>query len=132
MNMDILHCTLLLLLVMQIYASCCYQLGQRCTPLTQLTEHHPRWLLLLVYFFLFMSPCVPQYSIVPVSYHTFSNIFSCVGNHNCVAVMNNFVPRAEVDYFTVPQGLEKEPRLPPFLAAPLHKFIMQVLVFLFL
>lgn len=49
------------------------------------------------------------------------------GNHTCVAVMNNFVPRAEVDYYTVPHGLEKEPRLPPFLAAPLHKFIMQVI-----
>ncbi|XP_034244556.1 ankyrin repeat and MYND domain-containing protein 2 [Thrips palmi] len=49
-----------------------------------------------------------------------------VGNHACVSVINNFVPRASIDYYTVPQGLEKEPRLPPFLAAPLHKFVMQV------
>lgn len=57
---------------------------------------------------------------------TASQMAAFVGNHACVAVINNFVPRAEVDYYTVPHGLEKEPRLPPFLAAPLHKFIMQV------
>ncbi|KAE8747688.1 hypothetical protein FOCC_FOCC005667 [Frankliniella occidentalis] len=57
---------------------------------------------------------------------TASQMAAFVGNHNCVAVMNNFVPRSEIDYYTVPQGLEKEPRLQPFLAAPLHKFIMQV------
>jgi hypothetical protein len=58
---------------------------------------------------------------------TFNLFCVCVtGNHVCVAIMNNFVPRSEVDYYTVPHGLEKEPRLPPYLAAPLHNFIMQV------
>lgn len=50
-----------------------------------------------------------------------------IGNHACVSVINNFVPRGAIDYYTVPQGLDKEPRLPPFLAAPLHKFVMQVI-----
>ncbi|XP_063241048.1 ankyrin repeat and MYND domain-containing protein 2 isoform X2 [Bacillus rossius redtenbacheri] len=50
-----------------------------------------------------------------------------VGNHNCVAVINNHVPKADIEYFTVPRGiLEKEPKLPPALATPLHKFVMQV------
>ncbi|KAG8285790.1 Ankyrin repeat and MYND domain-containing protein 2 [Homalodisca vitripennis] len=48
-----------------------------------------------------------------------------VGNHMCVAIINNFVPRVEVDYFTVPQGLESEPKLPPSLAGHVHKFAMQ-------
>lgn len=48
------------------------------------------------------------------------------GNHACVAVINNFLPRSEIDYYTQPHGLETEPKLPPHLAAPLHKFILQV------
>ncbi|XP_075220966.1 ankyrin repeat and MYND domain-containing protein 2 [Lycorma delicatula] len=55
-----------------------------------------------------------------------SQMAAFVGNHHCVAVINNFIPKSDVDYYTVPQGLEKEPKLPPVLAAPLHKFIMQV------
>ena len=48
------------------------------------------------------------------------------GNHGCVAVINNHIPRSDIDYYTVVQGLETEPKLPPILAAPLHKFVMQV------
>ncbi|XP_049799785.1 ankyrin repeat and MYND domain-containing protein 2-like [Schistocerca nitens] len=57
---------------------------------------------------------------------TASQMAAFVGNHACVAVINNFVPKADVDYYTVPQGLETEPKLTPVLAAPLHKFVMQV------
>ncbi|XP_059484795.1 ankyrin repeat and MYND domain-containing protein 2 [Neocloeon triangulifer] len=49
-----------------------------------------------------------------------------VGNHGCVAAINNFIPRSEIDYFITPKGLEKEPKLDPSLADPLHKFVMQV------
>jgi len=48
------------------------------------------------------------------------------GNHVCVAVINSYIPKSDVDYYTIPQGLETEPKLPPTLAAPVHKFIMQV------
>ncbi|XP_061675563.1 ankyrin repeat and MYND domain-containing protein 2a isoform X2 [Syngnathoides biaculeatus] len=47
-----------------------------------------------------------------------------VGQHDCVTVINNFFSRARLDYYTKPQGLEKEPKLPPKLAGPLHKIIM--------
>lgn len=55
-----------------------------------------------------------------------SQMAAFVGNHACVAAINNFVPKADVDYYTVPRGLEKQPKLEPFLASPFHKFIMQV------
>ena len=41
-----------------------------------------------------------------------------------MTVINNFFSRAGLDYYTKPQGLEKEPKLPPKLAGPLHKLIM--------
>lgn len=37
-----------------------------------------------------------------------------VGHHNCVAVINNYVPKGDV------------PQLPPFLLESFHKFIMQI------
>uniref|UniRef100_G1PR55 Ankyrin repeat and MYND domain-containing protein 2 n=1 Tax=Myotis lucifugus TaxID=59463 RepID=G1PR55_MYOLU len=45
------------------------------------------------------------------------------GQHDCVTVINNFFPRERLDYYTKPQGLDKEPKLPPKLAGPLHKVI---------
>lgn len=49
---------------------------------------------------------------------------SSSGQHDCVTVINNFFSRARLDYYTKAQGLEKEPKLPPKLAGPLHKIIM--------
>lgn len=40
-----------------------------------------------------------------------------------MAIINNFFPRERLDYYTKPQGLDKEPKLPPKLAGPLHKII---------
>lgn len=45
-----------------------------------------------------------------------------VGYHNCVAIINNFVPKEEIEYFTT----QTNPYLPPFLVENFHKFIMQV------
>uniref|UniRef100_A0A8C0VBJ8 Ankyrin repeat and MYND domain containing 2 n=1 Tax=Cyanistes caeruleus TaxID=156563 RepID=A0A8C0VBJ8_CYACU len=45
------------------------------------------------------------------------------GQHDCVTVINNFFPRERLDYYTKPQGLDKEPKLPVKLAGPLHKII---------
>ncbi|XP_054289369.1 ankyrin repeat and MYND domain-containing protein 2 isoform X2 [Macrosteles quadrilineatus] len=55
-----------------------------------------------------------------------SEMAAFVGNHLCVAVINNFIPQSEIDYFTVSHGLESVPKLSPFLASPVHKFAMQV------
>ncbi|XP_074106216.1 ankyrin repeat and MYND domain-containing protein 2 [Cotesia typhae] len=49
-----------------------------------------------------------------------------VGNHNCVATINNYIPKADIDYYIKPQGLQTEPMMPSHLADSLHKFIMQV------
>lgn len=49
-----------------------------------------------------------------------------VGNHNCVATINNFVPKSQVDYYTEIRGTQTEPNLPKFLAESFHKFVMQV------
>ncbi|KAJ4439915.1 ankyrin repeat and MYND domain-containing protein 2 [Periplaneta americana] len=57
---------------------------------------------------------------------TASQMAAFVGNHACVAVINNHIPKSDIDYYTIPQGLEAEPKLPPILVAPLHKFVMQV------
>ncbi|CAB1436472.1 unnamed protein product [Pleuronectes platessa] len=55
---------------------------------------------------------------------TAAQMAAFVGQHDCVTVINNFFSRARLDYYTRPQGLEKEPKLPSKLAGPLHKVIM--------
>lgn len=46
-----------------------------------------------------------------------------VGNHNCVAVISNYIPIEEVICYTLPETIDSEPKLPPALAKPVHKFI---------
>ncbi|MCJ8740251.1 hypothetical protein PDJAM_G00056730 [Pangasius djambal] len=55
---------------------------------------------------------------------TAAQMAAFVGQHDCVTVINNFFSRKRLDYYTKPQGLEKEPKLPQKLAGPLHKIIM--------
>ncbi|XP_072744431.1 ankyrin repeat and MYND domain-containing protein 2 isoform X2 [Anoplolepis gracilipes] len=57
---------------------------------------------------------------------TAAQMAAFVGNHNCVATINNFIPKADIDYFIKPQGLQSEPMLPAHLADCFHQFIMQV------
>ncbi|XP_011647090.1 ankyrin repeat and MYND domain-containing protein 2 [Pogonomyrmex barbatus] len=57
---------------------------------------------------------------------TAAQMAAFVGNHNCVATINNFIPKADIDYYIKPQGLQTEPMLPPYLADYFHKFIMHV------
>uniref|UniRef100_A0A8C5WB20 Ankyrin repeat and MYND domain-containing protein 2 n=1 Tax=Leptobrachium leishanense TaxID=445787 RepID=A0A8C5WB20_9ANUR len=54
---------------------------------------------------------------------TASQMAAFVGQHDCVTVINNFYPREKLDYYTKPQGLSKEPKLPVKLAGPLYKII---------
>ena len=49
-----------------------------------------------------------------------------VGNHSCVAIINNYVPRADILYFTRKQPLEDTPKLSPELARPLHDLVMMM------
>ncbi|XP_067112492.1 ankyrin repeat and MYND domain-containing protein 2-like [Osmerus mordax] len=55
---------------------------------------------------------------------TAAQMAAFVGQHDCVTVINNFFSLARLEYFTRPQGLEREPKLPPKLAGPLYKIIM--------
>jgi hypothetical protein len=43
-----------------------------------------------------------------------------------VSVINNFVPKEEVYYFTRKQPLEDKPKLDPILAKPLYNLVMSV------
>ncbi|KAM7120621.1 ankyrin repeat and MYND domain-containing protein 2 isoform 2-T2 [Molossus nigricans] len=54
---------------------------------------------------------------------TAAQMAAFVGQHDCVTVINNFFPRERLNYYTKPQGLDTEPKLPPKLAGPLHKII---------
>ncbi|XP_038595786.1 ankyrin repeat and MYND domain-containing protein 2 isoform X1 [Tachyglossus aculeatus] len=54
---------------------------------------------------------------------TAAQMAAFVGQHDCVTVINNFFPRERLDYYTKPQGLDKEPKLPIKLAGPLHRII---------
>ncbi|KAG9463305.1 hypothetical protein GDO78_022018, partial [Eleutherodactylus coqui] len=54
---------------------------------------------------------------------TAAQMAAFVGQHDCVTVINNFFPREKLDYYSKPQGLSKEPKLPVKLAGPLHKII---------
>ncbi|KAM4027724.1 ankyrin repeat and MYND domain-containing protein 2 [Anomaloglossus baeobatrachus] len=54
---------------------------------------------------------------------TAAQMAAFVGQHDCVTVINNFFPREKLDYYTKPQGLNTEPKLPVKLAGPLHKVI---------
>ncbi|CAG9864028.1 unnamed protein product [Phyllotreta striolata] len=50
-----------------------------------------------------------------------------VGHHECVAAMNSFIPKEDVDYYTITPGAtaSKTQILPAFLSESFHKFIMR-------
>uniref|UniRef100_A0A0A9X057 Ankyrin repeat and MYND domain-containing protein 2 n=2 Tax=Lygus hesperus TaxID=30085 RepID=A0A0A9X057_LYGHE len=52
-----------------------------------------------------------------------------VGNHHCVPVINNFIPKSDVDYYTVSHGDGIAPTLPATMASAFHKLIMQVNIY---
>ncbi|KAJ8952804.1 hypothetical protein NQ318_008121 [Aromia moschata] len=57
---------------------------------------------------------------------TAAQMAAFVGHHDCVAIINNYIPKSDVECYTKPQGLQTAPLLPPFLIESFHKFIMQV------
>lgn len=57
---------------------------------------------------------------------TASQMAGFVGHHNCVTIINNFVPKSDIEHYTKAQGTNSSPYLPPFLLESFHKFIMQV------
>jgi len=55
---------------------------------------------------------------------TASQMGAFVGNHECVAIINNYVPKESVYYFTRKQPFEEKAKLPIELAKPLHQLVM--------
>ncbi|XP_033731860.1 ankyrin repeat and MYND domain-containing protein 2-like isoform X2 [Pecten maximus] len=56
---------------------------------------------------------------------TASQMAGFVGQHQCVSVINSFFSRENLKHYTVPQGLEKEPKLTADLEVALLKLINQ-------
>lgn len=54
-----------------------------------------------------------------------SQMAAFVGNHEVVTVINYFVPKEEIEYYTKSHNLEKEPKLPPSLCSALYKFLLR-------
>lgn len=56
---------------------------------------------------------------------TASQMAAFVGNHDVVSIINNFIPKEAVDYYTEVRGLEKEPKLPSALANSMHRLVIK-------
>ncbi|XP_062425174.1 ankyrin repeat and MYND domain-containing protein 2 isoform X2 [Rhea pennata] len=57
---------------------------------------------------------------------TAAQMAAFVGQHDCVTVINNFFPRERLDYYTKPQGLDKEPKLPIVLLVKENPLLAEV------
>lgn len=57
---------------------------------------------------------------------TASAMAAFVGNHHCVSVINNYVPKEDVVYFTRKQPFEETAKLTADLAKPLHDLVMSM------
>ncbi|KAK2150640.1 hypothetical protein LSH36_397g02007 [Paralvinella palmiformis] len=45
------------------------------------------------------------------------------GQSQCTVVINNFIPKSDIEFYCEPQGLETEPKLPPHLCIPLYELV---------
>ncbi|XP_041371875.1 ankyrin repeat and MYND domain-containing protein 2-like isoform X2 [Gigantopelta aegis] len=57
---------------------------------------------------------------------TATQMAAFVGQHQCVYVINGYFAGSDLDYYTVPQGLEKEAKLPKEVAPALLKLINSI------
>lgn len=55
---------------------------------------------------------------------TAAEMAAFIGNHKAATIINNYITKDVIDYFTEIHGLEPEPRLPLFLSSPVHKFVI--------
>lgn len=54
-----------------------------------------------------------------------SQMAAFVGNHEVVAVINYFIPKEDLEYYTKKQGLEKEAKLSANVCTPLYKLLLR-------
>ncbi|XP_004526925.1 ankyrin repeat and MYND domain-containing protein 2 [Ceratitis capitata] len=57
---------------------------------------------------------------------TASQMAAFVGNHSCVETINNYVPRKSLEYYTQPQGQQKEPLISPSQLDAFHQFVIEI------
>nr|SVE91141.1 EOG090X06BA [Daphnia sinensis] len=57
---------------------------------------------------------------------TAAQMAAFVGNHMVVSIINNFIPRTDIELYTATPNDQNESKLPPAAAPALHKFVMQV------
>ncbi|XP_037938005.1 ankyrin repeat and MYND domain-containing protein 2-like [Teleopsis dalmanni] len=57
---------------------------------------------------------------------TASQMAAFVGNHSCVEAINNYISKEQLKYYTVPQGQQTEPILPPSTLQSFHSFVIEV------
>lgn len=57
---------------------------------------------------------------------TAAQMAAFVGQHAAVSIINNFVARDEVEYYSKRQGLEKEPKITPVLVDPILSLARQI------
>lgn len=115
-------CILLPSAAILLCVACCWLLVLRANWPTLLVVTHLKWVPLLVriLYTIIILDCLVS--------HVFINLLCSQGNHNCVAVISNYVPEEEVMCFTVSETVDGEPQLPLALAKPVHKFIMMVFI----
>lgn len=56
---------------------------------------------------------------------TAAQMAAFVSNHDVVAIINNFLPREEIEYYARPHGLDKEAKLPAPLVGPLYQLVVR-------
>lgn len=54
-------------------------------------------------------------------------LFVFSGNQHCSSIINNFMPKTDIEYYSIPHGTESSPKIPPKCVSPLYKLVMQVM-----
>ena len=117
-NIGILLSTLLHYLGIWTFVSNCLTMDQNLMQLIQSAEQPVKWLPLLVLEF-----------IIHRIWIRISSYLFLTGNHAVVSIINNFIPRTDIEHYTVASSDQAESKLPPAVAPALHKFVMQVVHF---
>lgn len=55
-----------------------------------------------------------------------SQMAAFVNNHACVATINNFIPKSNLEFFATVQSGQTEPILPPEILEKFHKFVIEI------
>ncbi|XP_033098012.1 ankyrin repeat and MYND domain-containing protein 2-like isoform X2 [Anneissia japonica] len=55
---------------------------------------------------------------------TAAQMAAFVGQHTCVSIINNFFSRDKLEYYTIPHGFEKEPKLSPHLSGCVYNLVL--------